>query len=490
MLTDILHLIDAPPNAFKTDEFTETLLHLMDEYITLYPSAITDPDFHDTMVVQIKELALQQFSHEIFFKEQETEELEDVIEEVADIFYESIMPVRSHDESIVLKELTKEDIVARRNQIRHLESKPQPTQRTSEWYKFRHNLITASSAYKVFQSDSLRNQLIYEKCQPLTQISTETTADETKVVNVNTNTKPVNVDSPLHWGQKYEPISVMLYEEMYETKIQDFGCIQHETYPCLGASPDGINVDDSNPRYGRMLEIKNIVNRVIDGVPKTEYWIQMQLQMETCGLDECDFLETRFAEFESVEEYYAVLDANRYYSELSSSDYDTDTDTDTVIKPGVSKSKSQYTKYGVIMYFTEGNRPIYKYAPLHIGVDKTAFEMWESQQMEEQSLLNRTWIRNIYWKVEELSCVLVERNQRWFQDNIGRIENVWKTIEIERETGYSHRAPRRRVTKSRPRTGSESGNENNHLLLNNGCFLNISKETGKVLLNETFPKIT
>ena len=43
----------------------------------------------------------------------------------------------------------------------------QPAQRTPEWYAFRRNLITASNAYKAFESQSSRNQLIYEKCQPL-----------------------------------------------------------------------------------------------------------------------------------------------------------------------------------------------------------------------------------------------------------------------------------------------------------------------------------
>ena len=44
----------------------------------------------------------------------------------------------------------------------------------------------------------------------------------------------------------------------------------------LGASPDGINTDKTSQLYGRMLEIKNIVNREINGIPKSEYWIQMQ----------------------------------------------------------------------------------------------------------------------------------------------------------------------------------------------------------------------
>ena len=45
----------------------------------------------------------------------------------------------------------------------------------------------------------------------------------------------VNVDSPLHWGQKYEPLSVLIYESMYNTTVDDFGCIQHDKYKFLGA---------------------------------------------------------------------------------------------------------------------------------------------------------------------------------------------------------------------------------------------------------------
>ena len=52
-----------------------------------------------------------------------------------------------------------------------------------------------------------------------------------------------------------------------------------------------------------MLEIKNIVNRTLSGIPKYEYWIQMQLQMEVCNLDYCDFLECKFIEYDTYEDY-------------------------------------------------------------------------------------------------------------------------------------------------------------------------------------------
>ena len=45
-------------------------------------------------------------------------------------------------------------------QINYLRKLPQPDQRTDEWYMYRHKLITASSAWKVFSSEKIKNSLI------------------------------------------------------------------------------------------------------------------------------------------------------------------------------------------------------------------------------------------------------------------------------------------------------------------------------------------
>ena len=63
-------------------------------------------------------------------------------------------------------------------------------------------------------------------------------------------------------------------------------------------------LDTRNISKGLVIEIKNIFNREITGIPKLEYWVQTQIQMETCDLDKCDFVETRFKEFETEEEFY------------------------------------------------------------------------------------------------------------------------------------------------------------------------------------------
>ena len=42
------------------------------------------------------------------------------------------------------------------------------------------------------------------------------------------------------------------------------------------------------------------------------------------------------------------------------------------------------------------------------------------------------WLQNIYWKLEQVSCVLVLRNKLWFNKCIKYIEDIWKVVEEER----------------------------------------------------------
>ena len=305
------------------------------------------------------------------------------------MYFTKYYPLRSYPDSFIRK-LPNVDKMALK--IKAIEDKPQPDQRTNEWYMFRHNLITASSAWKVFKSQSSINQLIVEKCKTL---------DVSKYGGVNTNT-------PMHHGNKYEDVSIMFYENMYNTKVKDYGCIQHDTYKFLGASPDGINVEPSSDRYGRMVEIKNPTTREITGIPKEDYWIQMQLQMETCNLNECDFLETVFKEYD---------------------------DEDTFMNDGSFIYSENNELKGVIAYFMKEGKPLYEYMPLYNTEDE--YNIWVDMIMDKHRTL--TWVKNIYWRLEQYSCVLVLRNKIWFQNAITKISDVWDIIEKEKVTGFEHR---------------------------------------------------
>lgn len=417
---------------FNNDDALElynTCLYLMEEFIKKNPKLITDPDFDDIFEDNINELMYSQFEDDIFFNDAAEEELDDIILEATCDFFKDFMPIRSYEDARILLEPDYDYIG---EQLTVLRGKPQPAQRTPEWYQFRHNLITASNAYKAFESQATKNQLIYEKCQPLTTANANTNTFDCDFVE---EVKMVNVNSSLHWGQKYEPLSVKIYEYIYDTGVEDFGCIQDEEYAFLGASPDGINTDIKSPRYGRMLEIKNIVNREIDGIPKKEYWIQMQLQMKVCDLDECDFLETQFIEY--ADQFAFKEDVNP--EEIYEDDYGNEF-------VNVCMSKELKHK-GIIIYFhTKEGKPHYVYKPLNIIHPDDILE-WEEQMLElyQSDKYKYTYIKFIYWKLEIMSCVLVCRNRQWFEDNIWEMESLWTTVLAERVSGFEHRAPNRKT---------------------------------------------
>ena len=332
------------------------------------PSIYTNQSFEDIIIYYIHDILKLSFENNNLFQSNTDlcvdsdedaddifdEYLHDIISESLELYYLHCAPRRESGPTYTDHTI---DIPKMKKKIYYLESVPQPDQRTEEWYQFRHKFLTASSLWKVFSSESARNSLIYSKCAPL---------DTTKY-------KSCCIDSPMHWGNKYEPVSIMWYEHTYKTRVSDFGCIPHESIEYIAASPDGINTCMKSDRYGRMLEVKNIVNRDITGIPKTEYWIQMQLQMEVCDLNECDFLETRFVEYENYEEF--VKDG-------------------TFTKTGNGKLK------GVVMHFMgENNMPLYEYPPLF--QTEKEFEEWELNMMEKHKTLS--WIQNLYWKLEKLA---------------------------------------------------------------------------------------
>ena len=403
-LVNILDSITAPDIIGETDYFD--ILDLAGDTIHEYVSnnylRFADPSFHSDLIMEVSEEVLAQIADA--FNEDIELEVDKIVDEAARLYFTHVVPRRSYMNSEVYGKLNIGVMAAK---IDYLMKVPQPDQRTDEWYRYRHDHLTASSLWKAFSTQSNINQLIYGKCVPL---------DVTKYGRVN-------LDSPLHWGQKYEDVSIAWYENKYNTKVRDFGCIPHKRLGYLAASPDGINVSPDSPKYGRMLEVKNIVNRDITGIPKYDYWIQMQVQMEVCELSECDFLETRFIEYEDYEEFSA---------------------------DGTFTHTADGKPKGVMLLFVDSNGdPIYKRLP--IGSGESEYASWNASAMSDMSS-NATWLRTIYWKLDEVSVVLVKRNKKWFSSAEPILTDLWKTIEHERQYGYEHRAPRKRprLTKDGP----------------------------------------
>lgn len=258
--------------------------------------------------------------------------------------------------------------------LERLRATPQADQRSLEWHEFRHKLITASVAHKALGTPSQVRDLIKTKQQPYTFV------------------EDGNFEGPRHWGVKYEPISIQYYEYTHQTIVEGFGCILHPVHTFLAASPDGINAKEGHPLYGRMLEIKNPFSREINGNPKEEYWIQCQLQMEVCDLEGCDFLETKFVEYETEEAFRA--DGTFQLSEDG--------------------------KYKGIFYQVFTDKVGYVYPPFQCTEEE--FTEWSATHMTDG------WINTMYWKLDVVSTVLIGRQKEWFDMMLPRFAEVYQQI--------------------------------------------------------------
>ena len=435
-------------------EITIVVYEELEEYMKNNILSLASPKFYKDMTEYVTEIVFDIFiDAQAFDTEYEDnedyDEVTEFVEQVADVFlhfYE--IPIRSVTYTLdsADKQFSAEDIAIIQYKINALQNIPQSKQKTKEWYEHRYNLITASNLWKALGSESNQNSLIYEKCKPL---------DYSQSAMGSCNT-----ESAMHWGIKYEPVTVQIYELMFQTKIGDFGCITHPIYPYIGASPDGINIDPANSRFGRMLEIKNIVNREITGIPKEEYWVQTQIQMDTCGLDECDFVETRFEEYQNETSFYE--DTAREHR-------------------------------GIILYFIErtnsympsrvlDNSPKYRYMPSHIPIEITAICHWINQEKEEGKAKGLVLFSTIYWYLDEISCVLIPRNREWFRAAVPKIDAVWQTILKERVDGYEHRASKKRIAKINV-TSDDASNSymiQNMPVMNSFCLIRFD-EMGNVI---------
>jgi len=152
------------------------------------------------------------------------------------------------------------------------------TQKSEEWYNIRRKMITASDVAAILGYNPYESKLnVLEK--------------KIKKINIGNN-------NAISHGNKFEPLAIKEYEKIKNTEIINVGLLIHRKYKWLGASPDGF--DEKN---NILLEIKCVYSRSVKTIPYW-YYIQTQIQMETCNKEYCDFFQCKFNKTtEKLEEY-------------------------------------------------------------------------------------------------------------------------------------------------------------------------------------------
>ena len=164
--------------------------------------------------------------------------------------------------------------------VKEIQEAPQIPQRSEEWYRNFGKVLTASEFSAIFSFTKRRKDLILKKANPPHEQPMFRHACPTMEMNA------------LGWGIRFEPVVKQLLEHIDSSSIYEPGRLQHPLNPYLAASPDGIIETGKNPsQIGRLVEIKCPYTRTTGGEIPSEYWIQMQVQMEVTDIDECEYIE-------------------------------------------------------------------------------------------------------------------------------------------------------------------------------------------------------
>ena len=110
------------------------------------------------------------------------------------------------------------------------------------------------------------------------------------------------------------------------------------------------------------------------------------------------------------------------------------------------------------------NNGIYHYEYAKLGILEEDFVTWEESIMTKNSQMS--WVTNIYWKLEHVSCITVERNPLWFNSITPKLYQVWDTILKERKDGsWKARLPQSRKKKEYDASTSTSASPSTPCLI-------------------------
>ena len=170
-------------------------------------------------------------------------------------------------------------------EIHALMLRPQTVQRSESWYDQFKKQLTASEFSKITAAPRERGTLVLQKAGKID-------------ISGRGSHVPTYRDqmAAFDWGICLEPVVKLILEDSWEGTVQEVGRFCHPTDKRLAASPDGLLLQSKlyPERVGHLIEIKCPKSRKIGMKIPTEYFFQMQLQMEVTGTRACEYVEMKF----------------------------------------------------------------------------------------------------------------------------------------------------------------------------------------------------
>ena len=310
------------------------------------------------------------------------------------------------------------------NQYNYLLNIPQPAQRTKEWFELRNGMITASSSAQAIGESK------YDK------------PDKLVLEKIGMGEK-FRENMYVHHGKKYEKIATMLYENIYNVKIGEFGLIPHKTINFLGASPDGIAMNTTldgqfSPLVGRMLEIKCPMTREIktegkedDGICPHYYWTQVQQQLECCDLDDCDFWQCNIKEC-NIDDW--KQDVVTVHTEGQNQKINVDKKITKGIVIQLLPKLPKLERYEKTEWYSK-----YIYPPKLKFDSDEEYIQWiddiKSNYMKYYPDIAKDYYfdKPLYWRLMSSHNFLIKRDKTWFATVLPKLTALWDRVLMYRE---------------------------------------------------------
>lgn len=281
--------------------------------------------------------------------------------------------------------------------VERLAAQPQIPQRTPDWYAQGKQVLTASEFATILGTPRAIGTLAVQKA------AGPPPADAPQTNRLACCTPEM---SAMDWGVRFEPVVKQILTAMWGAEIMEFGRLVHPTDPHLAASPDGIVVAAADPaRVGRLVEIKCPIRREVTGTIPFEYWCQMQIQMEVCDIDECEYVEVKL---------------NSAYK-------------DKAFCQETKEGTQRHLYAGTVWLFQEPDTLELKYA---------------YTPLERKDLEHAGWtiVETIPWNLDGIYIQVVARDRAWFASTAGAREAFWAKVAESRAGTFvlpaSSRAPR------------------------------------------------
>ena len=264
-----------------------------------------------------------------------------------------------------------------------LKKLPLIKQRTIEWLEARKSRLTASDLENALKKNNIA----------LAKKKAGITKDTTNYATI----------APLKWGTMFEDMACRVYSEhLNNINVSEFGLIIDEKHEHFGASPDGIN------DMGIMIEIKCPFTRTIkDGYVPSQYYMQIQGQLAVCCLNECDYVECKFVDYDSIYKYLDDIETN----------YD-----------------NMKTKHGIIAEYRNlsSGEYFYLYSNSYLSASDTIDNINKKVidfDKENEEKKEFEFIKLTPWRLEKMNIQRVYFDEKSWADTVPKITAFWEKVE-------------------------------------------------------------